>query len=172
MVRSNLRLPCLKPTLTSVVVPLLTLPEKQTAIQAKTQNQLPPKASGIFQEPWWLTAAAGPKLETAEVVWSGQQVARISFIRERRMGITQLEMPPYTRTLGPDLQLPPSGPAKHERNLHRAICELLKALPAHDKYQTTLAPDDPSAFPLLMSGCSLGQNFTFRSPSLWNLEQH
>ena len=148
------------------------LPEKDPATQIRTQDSLPIKRIGIFQQPWWLTAAAGQKLETAEVVWSGQQVARIAFVRERRLGITRLEMPPYTRTLGPDLQLPPSGPAKHERNHHRAIGELLRALPLHDRYQTTLAPDDPSAFPLLLSGCSLGQNFTFRSPSLWNLERH
>ena len=129
-------------------------------------------ADSIFQQRWWLESAAGPQLETAQVVWSGQPVAAMSFVREQRFGITRLEMPPYTRTLAPDIQLPPSGPAKYARNLHRAIAELVSALPPHDRFQTTLKPDDASAFPLLLSGCSIGQNFTFRSPALWNLEQH
>lgn len=145
--------------------------EQRTAVGKAGPSQ-PQAVVSIFQQPWWLIAAGGSQLERAEVVWSGVTVASIAFVRTRRFGVTQLDMPPYTRTLGPTLHLPASGLAKYERNCHRAVGDLLKALPRHDRYQTILAPDDQSAFPLLLSGCTLGQNFTFRSPVGWSLERH
>lgn len=129
-------------------------------------------ATSIFQQAWWVEAAAGETLERAEVVWGGQVVASLPFIRERRYGFTLLDMPPYTRTLGPILTLPMSKPARRLRNTHDAIRELIQALPKHDRYQMTLGPDDLTAFSLALSGCSLGQNFTFRMPAVWDREQH
>ena len=126
----------------------------------------------IFQSAWWLEAAAGVSLERAEVQWNGETVASLPFVRERRLGFTLLEMPPYTRTLGPILRLPVSKPAKRLRNMHRAIAELVAALPPHDRYQAMLGPDDGTAFSLALSGCSLGQNFTFRMPAAWDFERH
>ncbi len=129
-------------------------------------------ATSIFQQAWWVEAAAGSALERAEVRWGGQVVASLPFIRERTMGFTLLEMPPYTRTLGPILTLPESKPARRLRNMHDAILELIKAMPRHDRYQAMLGPDDPAAFSLALSGCSLGQNFTFRMPAAWDVDQH
>ncbi len=126
----------------------------------------------IFQEAWWLEAAAGAALERAEVRWGGEIVASLPFIRQRVMGFTLLEMPPYTRTLGPILTLPASKPARRLRNMHDAIRELIEAMPPHDRYQSMLGPDDPTAFSLALSGCSLGQNFTFRMPAVWDADRH
>ena len=56
--------------------------------------------------------------------------------------------------------------------MHDAIRELIQAMPRHDRYQSMLGPDDPSAFSLALSGCSLGQNFTFRMPAAWDVDQH
>ena len=126
----------------------------------------------IFQQPWWVEAAAGPALERAEVRWSGQVVASLPFIRVKRFGFTLLEMPPYTRTLGPILALPESKPARRLRNMHDAIRELIEGLPPHDRYQAMLGPNDPTAFSLALSGCSLGQNFTFRMPAAWDADRH
>ena len=126
----------------------------------------------IFQETWWVEAAAGDALERAEVRWGGQVVASLPFIRERRFGFLLLEMPPYTRTLGPILQLPESKPARRLRNMHDAIRDLIAALPKHDRYQAMLGPEDPTAFSLALGGCSLGQNFTFRMPAAWDADRH
>ena len=138
-----------------------------TAAGTESESQ-----SSIFQETWWVEEAAGEALEWAEVRWGGERVASLPFIRVRSMGFTLLEMPPYTRTLGPILRLPQSKPARRMRNTHDAIRDLIAALPRHDRYQATLGPDDPTAFSLALGGCSLGQNFTFRMPAVWNAEQH
>ena len=56
--------------------------------------------------------------------------------------------------------------------MHDAIRELIEALPPHDRYQAMLGPSDPTAFSLALSGCSLGQNFTFRMPAVWDADRH
>ena len=139
----------------------------KAAMRSESESQ-----RSIFQESWWVEAAAGAALERAEVRWGGQVVASLPFIRGRSMGFTLLEMPPYTRTLGPMLYLPESKPARRLRNMHDAIRDLIAALPKHDRYQAMLGPDDPAAFSLAMAGCSLGQNFTFRMPAVWDVERH
>ena len=128
--------------------------------------------TSIFQQPWWCAAAAGTALEMAEVRWDGKLVASLPFIRRKRLGFTLLEMPPYTRTMSPILFLPESKPAKRMRNMHEAVRELMEALPQHDRYQSMLGPDEPTAFSLALSGCTLGQNFTFRMPAAWEIERH
>ena len=125
----------------------------------------------LFQQPWWLEAAGGSSLEWARVLWDGRVVASLAFVRQRTMGFTTLDMPPYTRTLGPMLALPSSKRARRLRNTHQAIRELIAALPQHDRYQCVLDPDDETAFALALSGCSVGQNFTFRMPAVWSPEQ-
>ncbi len=145
--------------------------ESQTAKTPESQAE-PDRQGSIFQEAWWVEAAAGAALERAEVRWGGRVVASLPFIRHRRMGFTLLEMPPYTRTMGPILTLPESKPARRLRNMHDAIRDLLAALPKHDRYQAMLGPEDATAFSLALAGCSLGQNFTFRMPSVWDVDRH
>ncbi len=139
----------------------------ETAEHTKSESH-----PSIFQETWWVEAAAGRSLERAEVRWGDLLVASLPFIRERSMGFTLLEMPPYTRTLGPILCLPESKPARRLRNMHDAIRDLIAAMPKHDRYQAMLGPEDPTAFSLALSGCSLGQNFTFRMPAMWDADRH
>ncbi len=128
----------------------------------------PTNSRSIFQQTWWLEAAGGPSLEWARVSWDGRVIASLAFVRHRNWQFTTLEMPPYTRTLGPILALPPSKRARRLRNTHLAVRELIQALPQHDRYQCMLDPDDESAFPLALSGCSVGQNFTFRTERGWD----
>ena len=54
----------------------------------------------IFQQPWWVEAAAGTALQRAEVRWGGQVVASLPFIRVKRVGFTLLEMPPLYADAG------------------------------------------------------------------------
>ena len=143
--------------------------QAESAMASQAGSESP---NSIFQETWWVEAAAGAALERVEVQWGGRVVASLPFIRQRRMGFTLLEMPPYTRTLGPILTLPESKPARRLRNMHDAMRELIQALPKHDRYQAMLGPEDAAAFSLALAGCSLGQNFTFRMPNAWDVDRH
>ncbi|MFC7552288.1 GNAT family N-acetyltransferase [Pseudoroseomonas wenyumeiae] len=117
----------------------------------------------LFQEDWWLQAASDGAVETITVNWGGADVASLSFTRkERPFGIRSLVMPPYTRTLGPVLNLPPSMPAPRCANLRRAVREIMLALPRHDHFTMRLDCEDDAAFAFSLAGCSIGQQFTFR----------
>ena len=137
----------------------------------RPQDMESSRCVSLFQQTWWLEAAGGSALEWARVCWDGATVASLAFVRQKTMGFTTLDMPPYTRTLGPVLALPPSKRARRLRNTHLVVRELITALPRHDRYQCVLDPDDDTAFALALSGCSVGQNFTFRMPEIWSPEQ-
>jgi hypothetical protein len=90
----------------------------------------------------------------------------LSFIRkERFFGVRSLVMPPYTRTLGPVLNLPPSTPTRRCANLRRIAAEIMLLLPRHDHFSLRLDCDDETAFAFALAGCSIGQQFTFRVPA-------
>jgi len=126
----------------------------------------------LFHQLWWLQASAGDALEQVSTLWDGKVVATLSFVRRRQFGFRLLNMPPYTHTQGPVLNLPPSKPAKAARNLRRVVKELVDQLPTHDRFHLFLDPADKSAFPFAMAGCSIVQDFTFRLDASQNADQH
>jgi hypothetical protein len=120
----------------------------------------------IFQEDWWLQAASGGALETVTIHWGGSDVASLSFVRKGRLfGVRSLVMPPYTRTLGPVLNLPPSSLTRRCANLRRVAAEIMLNLPKHDHFSLRLDCEDETAFAFALAGCSISQQFTFRVPA-------
>jgi Acetyltransferase (GNAT) domain len=126
----------------------------------------------IFHQLWWQQASAGNELEQVSSTWDGRVVGQLSFIRRSKFGFRVLNMPPYSHTQGPVLNLPPSKPAKAARNLRRVVKELVDQLPMHDRLHLILDPADKSAFAFAMAGCSVHQDFTFRLEAGTNLEEH
>ena len=117
----------------------------------------------IFQEPWWLQASSGGAVETITINWGGSDVASLSLLRkERLLGIRSLVMPPYTRTLGPVLSLPPSTPSRYNANLRRVAAEIMLKLPRHDHFSLRVDHEDEIAFAFALAGCSVSEQFTFR----------
>lgn len=127
-------------------------------------------AAGLFQQEWWLRASGGDDLRCASVLWDGKAVASVYFVCLRAFGFKLLRQPPYTRTHGPILQLPPSSAATYSRNLRRAVQELVDELPPHERFELLLDPDDPCVLPFALAGCSVEQEFTFRLPALTGVE--
>ena len=119
----------------------------------------------LFQQDWWLEAASLGRFETVEVRWDAIIVALLSYMPRKRLGFfSDLSMPPFTRTLGPILTLPPSSPTTRMMNMRRVVGELVAKLPPHDRFHQLLDPCDPTAFGFALAGCAVGQNFTFRIP--------
>ncbi len=117
----------------------------------------------VFQDDWWLQAASGGALETVTVHWGGSDVASLSFVRKGRLfGVRSLAMPPYTRTSGPVLNLPPSTPTRRCANLRRIAAEIMLSLPRHDHFSFRLDCEDETAFAFSLAGCSISEQFTFR----------
>lgn len=119
-------------------------------------------ARTLFQEDWWLDAASNGRYETIELVWDGRKVGTLSFMRGRRRGLRHVFLPPYTRTLGPVLNLPAAKAAQHHANIRRVVAELLDRLPPHEHFHQLLDPSAESAFAFSLAGCDVTARFTFR----------
>ena len=145
--------------------------ENEAIVQPTRPSLVAPLSASLFQQPWWLEAAGGPALEWTRCLRDGRVVGALAFVRHREWGFVTLDMPPYTRTLGPILDLPESKRARRLRNAEDIVGELIRGLPAHDRFQCMLDPQDDTTFALALAGCSVGQNFTFRTQPGWVAEE-
>jgi hypothetical protein len=87
---------------------------------------------GLFHQPWWLDAVAGPG-NWGEVVVreGGKDIASLPWVARRRFGLTLLTMPPLTQTLGPWFTRLPGKPATVLGREKDLVQELVAGLPAH-----------------------------------------
>ena len=65
----------------------------------------------IYDQDWWLDAAAPGRWQRVEVHWDKVLVGSLSFAVARRLGLRFIELPPLTRTASPWLHTPESAPA-------------------------------------------------------------
>src|SRR5262249_26373330 len=77
---------------------------------ADTPAPLPssPYLDSLFHQHWWLNAVSNGAFEEAQVTAGTEVVGRLPFVVTRKLGFTQLGMPPYTHVLGP-IVTPGSG---------------------------------------------------------------
>jgi GNAT acetyltransferase-like protein len=99
------------------------------------------------------------------VEWGGSEVASLSFIIEKKLGVRYLKMPPYTRTLGPLLSLPATQHSQRMSQAYRVTRELLAKLPAHDVFRQIFDPRDETAFAFSLCGFDVSAFYTFRIPA-------
>jgi hypothetical protein len=123
---------------------------------------VPLAGPSLFQEDWWLDASSGGRFDRIEISWDGLNVASLPYMRKQRLGYRSLVMPPYTRTLGPLLSLPPAKPARHAANLRRVVAELQAKLPQCHQFFQRLDPDDETPMAFALAGFQLLHDFTFR----------
>lgn len=93
-----------------------------------------PGTNALFEQPWWLDAVAPGAWGAVEVSAAGRVVARLPYVMERRLGLTGLNMPPLTQTLGPWLS-PSTG--KYASQLSRQkelMVSLIEQLPSYDYF--------------------------------------
>jgi hypothetical protein len=124
----------------------------------------PGAAAPIFAQDWWLDAAAPGDWRRVEVYWDKELVGALPFLLKRRFGLRVIEMPPFTRSLGPVLNLPPAKPVRMLQNMHKVVAQLLARLPSHDRFEVCLEPNDADmAFAFALQNYGVGQSFTFRA---------
>jgi Acetyltransferase (GNAT) domain len=121
-------------------------------------------AAPLFTSDWWLDAVAPRGWERIEVRWSQQLVGSLSFCMRRRFGLRVIEMPPYTRSLGPVLSLPPAKPARTMQNVYKVVQELVARLPPHDRFEVCLEPNSEATLAFALLNFGVAQTFTFRAP--------
>ena len=137
------------------------------ALAGASQNRLPNDkaggASAVFDEDWWLEAAAPGAWDRARVVWDGELVGEMAFHVRRRWGLTYLRMPHLTRTMSPRLYAPPGKAVTRDINNVAIVAELLKKLPPHDRFERALNPGCSSVPGFVHAHLAATHMFTFRS---------
>ena len=125
-----------------------------------------PWAHTPFEQRWWLEAVAPGQWGEALVERQGRVVARLPWVRRRRLGVTVLTQPPLTRFLGPWHQ--DSG-GKYETRLvveRELMAELIAKLPRFDAYRASFAPAVTNWLPFYWGGFDATVRYTYRLDDL------
>ena len=123
----------------------------------------------IFHDDWWLDIAAQGRLQRVQVN-TGQASASLAFVAARYRGFRHLDIPPYTRVLGPAITLPASKPFGRGRNIRHLVRLLVEQLPPYDLYHNIVLDNDVAvAFSWL--GFTATQRYTFVLPANASLDR-
>jgi len=125
-----------------------------------------PWAHTPFEQPWWLEAVAPGQWGEAVVERQGHVVARLPWVRRRRLGVTVLTQPPLTRFVGPWLQ---ASEGKYENRLateRELMVELIAKLPRFDAYRACFAPAVTNWLPFYWAGFDATVRYTYRLDDL------
>ncbi len=120
------------------------------------------RAPTPFEQPWGLDAGAPGRWGEAVVERQGEVVARLPYVRKRKLGLTVLTQPPLTRFVGPWLR---PSPGKYSTQLGvecELMAELIKELPPHDVYRGSFAPAVMNWLPFYWAGFEATVRYTYR----------
>ena len=119
-------------------------------------------AHSPFEQRWWLDAVAPGDWGEVVVERQGDVVARLPYLRKRKLGLTVLTQPPLTRFVGPWLR-PSTG--KYATRLGtecELMGELIEKLPPHDAYRGSFAPAVTNWLPFYWAGFEATVRYTYR----------
>ncbi len=127
--------------------------------------------NSIFEQPWWLDAVAPGQWDTVEIKKDEQQVARLPYIKEKRMGFKLLGMPKYTQTLGYWIEDTGAKNARKYARRKELISELIAALP--QKYSVDMDLDHTCdyLFPFKWNGFKLQMAYSYRIEDIHDIDQ-
>jgi hypothetical protein len=125
-----------------------------------------PWAHTLFEQRWWLEAVAPGQWGETLVERQGTVVARLPWVRRRRLGVTVLTQPPLTRFFGPWLH---SSASEYEARLRierDLMTELIAKLPRFDAYRASFAPAVTNWLPFYWAGFDATVRYTYRLDDL------
>lgn len=126
--------------------------------------------NSIFEQPWWLEAVAPGQWNAAEIKADGKTVARLPYVKTRRVGCKCLGMPDYTQTLG--YWIDDTG-AKNARRFARnkdLISELIEQLPKGHSVDIALDHSCDYLFPFKWKGYRMELLYSYRLEDLHDTE--
>ncbi len=118
--------------------------------------------STLFEEPYWLDAAAPGQWQAAEVKQDGKVIGRLPFVAKRKQGLRLITLPPCTPWLGPWIR-PSGGKSTTElSHQHQVLEKLIKQLPAYDISVLSCAPEYTNLMALGWAGYNFSMGYTHR----------
>lgn len=129
------------------------------------------QVNSIFEQPWWLDAVAPGQWDTAVIEKGGKTVARLPYVKTKRLGFRLLGMPEYTQTLGYWLLDTGARNAKKYSREKDLIMELIAQIPKGCSVDLELDHSCDYLFPFKWSGYTLQMQYSYRIESIVNEEQ-
>lgn len=124
----------------------------------------------LFEEPWWLDAAAPGRWDAVELEEEGRVVARLPYVVKRSRGVTVLTQPALTPTLGPWTEPAEGKPARQLEVEKARLVALIERLPPHHVFRQNFAPAVRNALPFHWAGFTTGVRYTYRLEELGDLD--
>ncbi len=129
-----------------------------------------PTSHTLFEEPWWLDAAAPGAWGAVELEEGGRIVARLPYTVATNRGLTVLSQPPLTPTLGPWVEPTEGKPARRLEVEKTRFTELVEQLPPHHVFRQNFAPAVTNGLPFHWAGFSSSLRYTYRLEDLSDLD--
>ncbi len=127
--------------------------------------------NSIFEQPWWLDAVAPGQWEAAEVVKDGSIVARLPYIKKKRIGFKLLGMPEYTQTLGYWVEDTGAKNARKYARNKELLSDLIDKLPKGYNVDLALHHSCDYLFPFKWSGFELHMAYSYRLEDILDTDQ-
>lgn len=130
--------------------------------------------NSVFEQPWWLEAMAPGQWGAAEIMKDGKVIARLPYVKQKKMGCKILGLPDFTQTLGYWIDDTGAKNAKKFSRQKDLLMELVEMLPKG--YSIDLALDHSCGylFPFKWNGFNIQMQYSYRiedvhdCDDLWN----
>lgn len=120
------------------------------------------KKNSIFMEEWWLDCVTEGKIEFINYTHSNKLNIKLPIYKIKNLGMTSISMPPYTRTLSPQFDIPESKPFKKGQNIRRLVEGLVQNIPNYSNFRLSFDPHDETLFAFELEGFNISNQSTFQ----------
>jgi hypothetical protein len=118
--------------------------------------------STLFEEDYWLEAAAPGQWKAAEVIQDGKVIGRLPFQYKKKSGLRLITQPPFTPWLGPWIR-PSGGKLTNEiSHQHQVLEKLIQQIPNYDISVLNCAPEFTNLMALRWAGYEIAAGYTHR----------
>lgn len=131
-----------------------------------------PCVNSIFEQPWWLEAMAPGQWGAVEIEKNGKIVARLPFVKQKRLGCKLLGLPDFTQTLGYWLDDTEAKNANKYTRRKELITELIENLPKnYNNIDIALDHTCDYLFPFAWNGFKLQVAYSYRIEDIHDVER-
>ena len=126
--------------------------------------------NSIFEQPWWLDAVAPGQWEAVEIQKDGKVIARMPYIKKKRLRFKVVGMPDYTQTLGYWVEDTGAKKARKYARCKELILELIKQFPKGYCVDIALDHSCEYLFPFKWQGYNIELVYSYRLEDIHNVE--
>ncbi len=142
------------------------------AAQTVAEPSCPPsRGTCIFNQQWWLDAAAGDRWVDVRAELSSGQSALLTVYRSTKAGFPALLMPPLTRTLSPHIAGLEGKSETVRRMSAHLIDQIVQKLPTHVIFNHVIECRETEALAFRLSGFSVNMEYTYRIDDCSDLDR-